>query len=121
MYIKSLPKFGSKTSESCIYTCITMEILQSEKGKPMYIDGNYIFWSDSFSKLDDQLLFWRCSKRSNGCKAISHTNNGAVVKRINDYLQLKDNFNVHRVRVVEQQLPKLWHLFMTMKNIGEQK
>ena len=121
MYIKSLPKFGSKTSESCIYTCITMEILQSEKGKPMYIDGNYIFWSDSFSKLDDQLLFRRCSKRSNGCKAISHTNNGAVVKRINDYLQLKDNFNVHRVRVVEQQLPKLWHLFMTMKNIGEQK
>lgn len=34
-----------------------MEYIQSEKGKSMYIDGNYIFQSDGFNKLDDQLLF----------------------------------------------------------------
>lgn len=42
-----------------------MEFIQSEKGTSMYIDGNYIFRRNGFSKLDDQLLFWRCSKRSN--------------------------------------------------------
>jgi len=77
-----------------------MEFIQSEKGKPMYIDGNYIFWSDGFSKVDDQLLFWRCSKRLNGCKARLHTINGEVIKRINDHSHLEDNVNVNRVRVV---------------------
>ena len=77
-----------------------MEFIQSEKGKPMYIDGNYIFWSDGFSKVDDQLLFWRCSKRLNGCKARLHTINGEIIKRINDHSHLEDNVNVNRVRVV---------------------
>ena len=69
----------------------------------MYIDGNCILWSDSFSKLDDQLLFWRCSKRSNGCKARLHTNNGVVVKRINDHSHFEDNINVH-LRGIAQNL-----------------
>ena len=45
-----------------------MAYLLSEKRRRRFVDGSYIFWSDGVSKLNPQLLFWRCSRRP-GCKA----------------------------------------------------
>ena len=38
-----------------------MAYLLSEKRRRRFVDGSYIFRSDGVSKLNPQLLFWRCS------------------------------------------------------------
>ena len=78
-----------------------MAYLLSEKRRRRFVDGRYIFWSDGVSKLNPQLLFWRCSRRP-GCKARLHTTNDEIVQGINEHTHVEDGCNVQRARIVER-------------------
>lgn len=74
------------------------ECILSQRGKNKFSHDGYLFVFEKFSKVDNDLMFWRCDEMGR-CKARIHTRLGMVVKEINSHTHDSSSIKVEVAKV----------------------
>ena len=62
------------------------EIL-TKRGKEKFAHNEFLYVFDKTSKTDNELKYWRCEQKKNGCKARLYAKAGEVVRELNSHSQ----------------------------------
>ncbi len=70
-----------------------MEQIRSQRGREKFAHNGYLFVFNKISKIDSDLMFWRCEQVGR-CSARLHTKLGSIVKEINIHSHNSSAMNV---------------------------
>lgn len=82
-----------------LHCCYKMAELHSERGRPKFTEGGYIYVYDKKSTSDSSITFWRCENKKE-CKGRVHVKDGKVIKMVRDHFHAPCGTSVNVAKVV---------------------